>query len=56
MESKYLPQKNLSLFESDVKNPKKIFCGIDKNILDKILGKYCIKNNLKNNGQALILN
>jgi DNA modification methylase len=57
MRNKDLPQKNISLFDYDIKSKKKIFDRIDKNILGKILDKYFIKdmNYWKNVNADLII-
>jgi DNA modification methylase len=44
MENKDLLQKNISLFDSDVKGEKNVSDGMNKNLLDKILDKYFIKD------------
>ena len=44
MKNKDLLQKNISLFDSDVKGEKNISDGMNKNLLDKILDKYIIKD------------
>jgi DNA modification methylase len=44
MKNKDLLQKNISLFDSDVKGEKNISDGMNKNLLDKILDKYFIKD------------
>jgi predicted RNA methylase len=44
MKNKDLLQKNISLFDSDVKGEKNISNGMNKNLLDKILDNYIIKD------------